>query len=75
MDDIRAEQEASRVVKCPVSRLLTEIDGNDATDLTAALGDESVANVAIARALSRHGYSVRADAIANHRTGRCACPR
>lgn len=75
MDDILAEQDASRVVKCPVSRLLTDIEGKDATDLTAALGDESVANVAIARALGRHGHSIRADAIGNHRTGRCACPR
>lgn len=75
MEDIRAEQDASRVNKCPVSRLLDDFDTKDAADLSAALGDDSIPNVAIARAVGRRGQRVRPDAIGNHRQGRCACPR
>lgn len=75
MDDIRAEQEAGRVSKCPVSRLLVEFDAKDTADFNTALVDDSIPNVAIARALGRHGHTIRADAIGNHRQGRCACAR
>lgn len=75
MDDIRAEQDAGRVAKCPVARLMAEFDAKDTADFNAALADDLIRNVAIARALGRHGYSIRPDAIGNHRQGRCACPR
>jgi len=75
MDDIRAEHDAGRVTKCPVSRLLDDIENADKADLIAALDDKSIPNAAIARALERHGNTIRADAIGNHRYGRCACPR
>lgn len=75
MDDIRAEQDAKRVLKCPVARLIAELPDKDSDDLRAALDDDSISNVAIARALERRGHNVRADAIGNHKTRRCACPR
>lgn len=75
MEDIRAEQDAGRVAKCPVARLVVEFDAKDTADFNAALADDAIPNSAIARALGRHGHTIRADAIGNHRQGRCACPR
>jgi hypothetical protein len=75
MDDIRDEQGSAQYIRCPVARAMAALGKDDAADLTAALADHNITNVAIARALARHGISARADAISNHRRESCACPR
>jgi hypothetical protein len=75
MDEIAEEQDAARIRRCPVSRLLSDMTGDDRKDLVAAIDDHAIKCVSIAGALERRGARVSANALRNHRRGACACPR
>lgn len=75
MDEIAKEQDASRIRRCPVAVLLSDMDAADSKDFATAIDDPAITGAVIARALERSGIRVGADAIRNHRRGVCACPR
>jgi len=75
LDDIAAEQEKTQPNRCPVAKVIPQMSDSDLADFDAAMHDDSIRHVAIARALERHGYRVSAKSIAAHRSDTCACAR
>lgn len=75
LDDITAEQEKTNPNRCPVAKILPQMSDQDLADFDAAMHDDSIRHVAIARALERHGYRIGAKSIAAHRSDTCACAR
>lgn len=63
--------------RCPVRRVLGELDPDYATRLQAALDapTEVIQHAAISRTLAKWGVQLHALAIGRHRKGNCACGR
>ncbi len=73
-DFLAANQKAPP--RCPVRKILLELDADKATRLQAALdaSPEVIQHAAIARILAKWGKPVHSLAIGRHRNGGCACP-
>ena len=76
-DEISAEQRVNVVKRCPIFRAVSQLSPADVKDLEAALADDAVTSIAIARALNRRGIEVARNsrAVGLHRRGECACAR
>ena len=75
LDEIGEEQERTQPNRCPVAKVLPEMDKDDRADLEAAMANPALRHVANARALERRGHRVNANGIAAHRGESCACAR
>lgn len=75
IDEIDAEQDASRPNRCGVNRVLQTLEGGDRDDLDKALADPGITTAAIHRALVKRGFKIDAKGVAYHRKGTCACAR
>jgi hypothetical protein len=75
LDDITAEQDKTQPNRCPVAKIIPQLNDDDLADFDAAMHDDSIRHVAIARALERRGYRVTGKSIASHRSDSCACAR
>ena len=77
LDEIRAEEAARKQNRCPIGKILRDLDEKARGELAAALADSLFTNVAIANVLNRRGYAVTptGKSIGAHRRGVCGCQR
>ena len=77
LGQIKAANEELRPNACPIHRILNDLDKQDRADLEAALADDSLMHVAIAKALISRGFDIGAHgkSISVHRRGQCGCSR
>ena len=77
VDEVEAEETGAGAT-CTVALFLASIDEGERDQIVAVLDDPVWKSAAIARALYKRGYAVKADPIGRHRrradgTG-CKCP-
>jgi hypothetical protein len=59
--------------RCPLGRLLVNLNDDDAATLRDALNGTSYQHVQIAAALKAEGHNVGEKAVGRHRAGTCSC--
>ena len=74
LDDFTSASRPSRA-NCSVRQILEALDAADAGVVEAALADDTVAHVAIAKVLSANGHAVAQGTVGRHRSGACSCVR
>ena len=77
LQDIKSANAEAVQNRCRVHHILSELSKDDQEDLRAALADDSIMHVAIARALNNRGLDIgtHGKAVAAHRKGNCGCAR
>ena len=75
LEEIRLEDADRARVSCPVAYALSTLDEKQRVELEAALADETITHIAIARVLIRHGFKMSAQgkSVGAHRRGSCGC--
>ena len=73
LDEIREQVAAARGLRCPVARVMAELDKRDAGELRAAMDDRSITGSAIGKALRARGLRISDEGIRGHRNRTCSC--
>lgn len=63
------------ITPCRVTRLILELDTDDAQALQNALVDERWSSAGLSNALRKRGLTLAADTLRAHRETRCRCSR
>ena len=75
LDDIKAEQEASKINRCCLHRVSGELAEQDYADLMRAVDEPTIPVSVIQRAMLKRGVKLDPKGLGAHRKGTCACAR